>query len=67
MRTIYLRCQKCNCILGTAEETDRGLCTICYGKAIRSLSEKFPEGKRESLMDDFIAPVDLGSRDEVWA
>jgi len=60
MRTIYLRCQKCECVLGTAEETDRGLCTICYGKVIKSLSEKFPEGTRLHLMDDFVNPVDLG-------
>jgi len=59
MNTIYLRCQKCKCVLGTAEETDRGLCTICYGKAIESLSEKFPEGTRLHLMDDFVASVDL--------
>ena len=60
MRTIYLRCQKCNCILGTAEETDRGLCSNCHGKAIKSLVEKFPEGARSSLMDDFVGPVGFG-------
>jgi len=28
-------------------------------QAIESLREKFPEGRRESLMDDFVAPINL--------
>lgn len=58
-------CSKCPTILYpgsvliTSEEIKRGLCNSCYEKALKYLREKFPEGRRESLMDDFIAPVDL--------
>lgn len=64
MNRIYLHCQNCGCWSGNLEEVKRGLCSLCYEKALKYLREKFPESKRESLMDDFIAPVDLGSRDE---
>ena len=59
MNLIYLHCQKCPTLLSTSEEVKRELCSLCYEKAVKTLAEKFPEGRRESLMDDFIAPVDL--------
>lgn len=58
-------CPKCpsifypDSVLITSEEIKRGLCNNCYEKALKYLREKFPEGKRESLMDDFVASVDL--------
>lgn len=59
MKTIYLHCQKCGCWLGNLEEVKRGLCSLCHEKAVKILAEKFSKGGRGSLMDDFIAPVDL--------
>jgi len=59
MKIYYLHCRKCPTVLGTREETERGLCNSCHEKALKYLREKFPEGRRESLMDDFLSPVNL--------